>query len=102
MNVKVIFSRKAGEEAIEQAIDLEAAREGYGELFKQALRSVVDQLSNRPELYPATIPRPDIRVVRMPKPFGKSHSVYYKFDGEVVRILCVFPNRRDPGIWQGR
>jgi len=102
MSYQVIFSSKATKEAEEQALYLDEQRPGYGHKFLEGLKSVSESLSKQPTTYPTTIPRPDLRRVNMPKPFNKSHSIYYHFDGGIIRILCVFTNRRSEKIWQRR
>ena len=101
MSYPVIFSSLARREANEQAQYLEKKRSGYGRKFNQALREISQKISAKPERYVKPEARPDMCCIRMPKPFDKSHSVYYKFDGKIVRVLCVFPNRRSEKIWQG-
>ncbi|MEO0468406.1 MAG: type II toxin-antitoxin system RelE/ParE family toxin [Bacteroidota bacterium] len=102
MSYSVIFSSKAADEALEQAIYLENQRPGYGQIFNQSLKSAVELLAVHPQRFATTLERPDIHRVHLAPPFNKTHSLYYKFDGTTVRVVCVFPNRRDPKIWQNR
>lgn len=98
----VAFAVEAFEEAAEQAAYLEGARTGYGNKFFDALKVVREKISERPNSYSSPTERPDLHRISMPKPFNKSHSVCYSFDGNTVLIECVFPNKRDPRIWQER
>ncbi|MEM6801254.1 MAG: hypothetical protein AAF696_07605 [Bacteroidota bacterium] len=98
----VAFTTEALAEASEQAAYLEDARTGYGNKFLDALKVVREKISQRPDSYASPLQRPDLHRISMPKPFNKSHSVYYSFDGKKVLIECIFPNKRDPRIWQER
>lgn len=98
----VIYSREARTDILEHIIYLEKNRPGYGYKFDEALYHIEDLLSNHPDRYPAALEHPNFQCIRFPKPFDKSHSVFYKFDSEIVRIVCVFYNGRSPHIWRNR
>lgn len=102
MNYPVVFSTLAEQELMDQLTYLEDKKQGQARTFSQALRRILEEVGNNPERYAPTIVRPDLRCIRFPKPFQKSHSIYYHFDGQRVRILCISPNKRSEKIWQGR
>lgn len=96
------FLEKASEETKQAISYLEEQRTGYGDKFVTALGQAIDMVRKRPDLFPFAIRGSDIRRVSVMKPFHKSFSVFYKFDGTTVWILAVFNNRRNPEVWKSR
>jgi len=102
MPYPIEFDDRARAEARKQAVYLEKQRPDYGRKFREVLQATIQSISEYPDRYASTIARPDLQVIRLGNPFHKTHSVYYKFDGKIVRVLCVFPNSRSEEIWQNR
>ena len=61
--------------------------------FIDRVFEVIDQLEERPEIYPAY--RPDKRIHRgVINPYV---TLYYKIKEEQIDLLLFWPNRQDPG-----
>lgn len=102
MRFLVKFTTAASKEAAHQAAYLEEQRLGYGYKFLALLKQTEKRLSQNPELYPTTPARMSLRYIRMPKPFHKSHTIFYRFDGQEVVVVCVFNNSQSEKYWQDR
>ena len=87
------------EEAIEYYNEV---RNGYGRLFYDKLFQKINAICNAPERYQKVIGRPELRKAAMNKPFAKSYTIYFYFNGEGVVIVSVFHNRRNPDTWKKR
>ena len=96
------FLAEAFEEASEAIQFIEGRRSGYGKLFSDLLDQTVELIRRDPLRFQQVSGRPKIRKLNLPKPFNKTYTVYYQFDGHRVIILSVFHNRRHPGVWENR
>ncbi len=92
----------ARREALLEIDFLEEQRTGYGNLFNEVLDQTLGLLLKHPTRYPKVSQDSTWRKMLMGKPFHKSHSIYFEFDGEIIRIISIFNNRRDPSIWINR
>ncbi|MEM7373777.1 MAG: hypothetical protein AAF587_34460 [Bacteroidota bacterium] len=91
------------EEELFKAIDyLDGQREGYGVLLAEASANILDQIIEKPKRFPIADTNSQRRRAILPKPFNKTYSIYFDFDGERILIASFFNNYRDPGIWQER
>ncbi|MEZ4849727.1 MAG: hypothetical protein R3B93_14165 [Bacteroidia bacterium] len=91
------------EEELFKAIDyLDEQREGYGALLAESAANLLDQITENPKRFPIASTNSQRRRAILPKPFHKTYSIYFDFDGERILIASFFNNRRDPGIWQER
>ena len=96
------FHPKAEEELFKAIDDLDSQREGYGTLLAEAAANILDQITEKPKRFPIASSNSQRRRAILPKPFHKTYSIYFDFDGESILITSFFHNRRDPGIWQER
>lgn len=86
-----------------EAIDyLDGQKEGYGALLAEAAAHTLDLIMENPLRFPLASSHPARRRALLPKPFHKTYSFYFDFEGDQVLIACFFNNRRDPRIWQQR
>ena len=94
------------ESALEDAEDiiayLDEQRPGYGRKFYDCLDEIIKIICKNPAQFARTRARPDLRKVPLPKPFQKTYSLYYHFDGTYVYIVTVFNNSRNPREWKRR
>lgn len=94
---------EAAIEDVEVIIEyLDQQHPGYGGLFYDQLYATIDLVCRRPEAYPITEEREDLRRIPMSKPFQSSYTLFYHFDGSTVFIVSVFHNSQDPRRWQRR
>jgi plasmid stabilization system protein ParE len=96
------FFEAALADAEDAIASLDEQRPGYGRKFYDALYQIIQSICEKPKSFPKTQIRPDLRKALLPKPFQKTYSVVYLFDGETVYIVSVFHNSRDPRVWQNR
>ncbi len=96
------FHPKAEKELFEAINFLEEQREGYGALLAEATANLLDQIINNPKQFPNTIQADQRRRAALFKPFHKTYSIYFDFNGSEVVIISFFNNRRDPSEWQDR
>ncbi|MFK7926256.1 MAG: hypothetical protein AB8H47_30180 [Bacteroidia bacterium] len=91
------------EKELFEAIDyLDDQREGYGALLAEAAANILDQIIEKPKRFPIASPNSPRRRAILPKPFNKTYSIYFDFDGETILIASFFNNSRDPKSWQNR
>jgi len=90
----------------EVAVDLEEAfqwyeqrQEGLGSSFAQNVDACVTRIRHQPEIYSKVDRRTGVRrgrVERFP------YSVMYLVEPEMVVVLAVVHQAREPGIWKQR
>lgn len=102
MNYPYDFHPKAEQELFEAIDFLDEQREGYGALLAEAAANTLDSILENPLRFPFGSPNTKRRKAVLPKPFNRSYSIYFDFDGEHVLIASFFNNRRDPRVWQER
>lgn len=91
------------EEELFDAIDyLDSQREGYGALLAESAANTLDQISANPQKFPIVSPTSQRWRALLPKPFHRTYSIYFDFDGQRILIACFFNNRRNPSMWQDR
>ncbi|MEO1217604.1 MAG: hypothetical protein AAFY45_29015 [Bacteroidota bacterium] len=91
------------EKELFNAIDyLDEKREGYGALLAEAAANILDQIIEKPKRFPIASPNSPRRRAILPKPFNKTYSIYFDFDGESILIVSFFNNSRAPGVWGER
>ncbi len=76
----------------------EAEREGLGDEFLQEMEAVADRIAALPNRFPI------IRGTEMRRALGRRFPfmLVFKVRGEVVRILAVAHQHREPGYWRTR
>jgi len=76
----------------------EAQREGLGDAFLEEMEAVAARISSQPQRFPI------IRGTEMRRALGRRFPfmLVFKARGEVVRILAVAHQHREPGYWQTR
>ena len=93
MNVSV--SLLADLETTEAAVWYDIKERGVGERFLQALEDAYERIQTSPEGFPEV--EPGIRRIRV-KPFP--YHVYYRVEGQVLRVLRVVHGHRHPRTWR--
>ncbi|MEZ4685101.1 MAG: type II toxin-antitoxin system RelE/ParE family toxin [Bacteroidia bacterium] len=96
------FHPKVEKELFEAIGYLDAQREGYGALLADETANTIEQIANHPTLFPLISDSKTRRRALLGKPFHKSYSIYFEFDGNQILILCFFNNWKDPRAWQER
>jgi toxin ParE1/3/4 len=94
---KLIVTEEAEREAAEAARWYEENSPGVGDLFLSAIRQALARIEERPLQFPRV--RREIRrarLVRFP------YCVFYRMDGETVRVVAIIHDSRDPRRWQRR
>ncbi len=66
--------------------------------FIDAYLKVVRRLTDNPFLFPKA--RGDLRKARLAKPFP--YNAYFFVQGDVVFVVAVFHDSRNPAVWQSR
>jgi plasmid stabilization system protein ParE len=75
----------------------EQQRPGRGDDFLAALRELLDQIQQNPELYGVTYRRTRAAPTRQ-FPF----VVYYRVDSDRIIVIAVQHGKRNPRHWRGR
>ena len=96
------FHPLAEKELFEAIESLDDQRQGYGALLAESAANTLDQIIDNPERFPVASIATLRRRALLPKPFHKTFTIYFDFDGESILIACFFNNRRDPKTWQER
>jgi plasmid stabilization system protein ParE len=84
--------------------DIQEASEWYEERrpgLRQSFLAAIDESLISIQEYPKIYPRvdPEIRRASVTKfPFG----VFYRIDGETIRVIAILHNARSPEIWKNR
>ena len=97
MKSTLVFRRIARLE-YDHAIDWYEDREpGLGFRFEAAVEAVLDHIAEQPDFYP--VARRDVRhALIYPFPY----CVYYRVRKNLVVVVSVFHESRDPKEWQSR
>ena len=75
----------------------EERRPGLGQAFLASIDETLISIQEQPKIYPRV--DPEIRrAATNTFPFG----VFYRIDGETIRIVAVLHNARSPEIWKNR
>jgi len=102
MGYSYTFHPKAEEELFDAIDYLDNQRAGYGALLAEVAADLFDQITEYPERFPIVQASAGRRRAMLTKPFDKSYSVYFDFDGTEILIVSFFNNRRNPSIWKER
>lgn len=102
MSYPYVFHPQAEEELFDAIDYLDNQRAGYGALLAERAADVFDQITDHPERFPIVLKDSKRRKALLAKPFDKSYSVYFDFDGASILFVSFFNNRRDPGAWRKR
>ena len=97
MRLPLAFHRAARVEFDQAADWYDEQRTGLGAAFTAAVQNLLDQIRERPLLYPVALD--DIREAHIA---GFPYCVYYNVNLDRVLVLAVFHTSRDPSIWQSR
>lgn len=96
MAYRLRFSGRAVREVGEAYEWYEAQSPGLGSEFSIAFELQIKRLEQVPLLYPEIVP--DVRRTLLPRfPYG----VFYVVRNDLVHILAVIHNARNPGRWPG-
>ena len=93
---------EARQEVLDTIKYLKQHRTGYGNLFNLRVDDAIDKILTHPSRYPEIHKGSRRHRILLGKPFHKTHSIYYDFDGNFVRIISVFNNSRSETLWQER
>lgn len=102
MTYQFVFHPAVRGEIIDTMTYLGEQREGYDMLFNLRVDEAITQIIANPTRWSKMDGFPRRYRKLLTKPFNKSYSIYYDFDGEIIEILSVFNNRRDDTIWKER
>jgi plasmid stabilization system protein ParE len=97
MPYRLTFRQDARTEFRAAARWYERQRPGLGSRFTAAVEAVLSQIVVTPDRY--TVCYREVRralVARFP------YAVFFRVDGNKVRVISVFHTRRDPAVWQAR
>lgn len=97
MNSTIVFRTEARVEFDAAADWYEQHSRGRGQLFVEAVHSVLDRISDQPQMYAAVF-----NGIREARVTGYPYCIYYREEHARVTILAVFHTSRDPAIWQDR
>ncbi|MCB0845530.1 MAG: hypothetical protein KDE26_19910 [Bacteroidetes bacterium] len=93
---------EARREVLEGIAYLEEQRPGYGNLFNEKVDEAISRILENPTRYPKANMEGTRHRILLDKPFHKTWSIFYDFDGEMVYIISVFNNRRSTQVWEER
>jgi plasmid stabilization system protein ParE len=97
VTVEVILSRAAAADIAEARDWYEVQQVDLGKDFLDALQSTLIRVSEGPERF--LIVAKDSRRALVPR---FPYSIYFRRQGERVRIIAVLHQNRDPRVWQRR
>lgn len=75
----------------------EERRPGLGGSFLASIDETLTSIQEQPRIYPRVDPQIR-RAATTTFPFG----VFYRIDGETIRIVAILHNARSPEIWKNR
>ena len=102
MKYNFVFHPAVRGEILDAMEYLGEQREGYDILFNLRVDEAITQIITTPTRWTKMESFRHRYRKLLTKPFDKSYSIYYDFDGEVIEILSVFNNRRDDTVWKER
>jgi toxin ParE1/3/4 len=75
----------------------EERQPGLGRSFRASVESILSSIREHPAMYPRV--DPSIRRAATDRfPFG----IFYRIDGETIRVIAILHNARNPEHWRGR
>ena len=75
----------------------ERRSEGLGTAFLQSVQNVLDTIERHPRMYP--VARDEVRRAEVARfPYG----IIYVVEGDIILVIGVFHNSRDPSQWRAR
>jgi plasmid stabilization system protein ParE len=75
----------------------EARQTGLGQSFLECVEATLSLIQDHPQIYPKVDPA--VRRASIDRfPFG----IFYRVDGETVRVIAVLHKARNPEHWQRR
>lgn len=93
--MKLRLRPAAGDEAEAAADWYEAQSRGLGIRFAEAFLTTLDRIQDHPEIHPVVYRQ--TRRALFPRPFP--YMVLYKIDADVITVLTVLHQARDPAYW---
>lgn len=97
LSLPVILDPEARAEFDEGYDYYEGRRAGLGESFADAVQVALERIGSLPQWLRSVFG--DIRRAVVP---GFPYCVDYREEASQVRVLSVFPTKRDPNLWQSR
>jgi plasmid stabilization system protein ParE len=95
--MRLVLRRQAKADLDEAFHWYEERQTGLGRSFRSAVEATLSSIQEHPSMYP----RVDSLIRRAATdrfPFG----VFYRVDGDTVRVVAILHNARNPDLWKKR
>jgi toxin ParE1/3/4 len=95
--MRLVLRRQAKDDLREAFSWYEERQPGLGDSFRAAVDSILSSIQEHPSMYP----RVDHSIRRAATerfPFG----VFYRIDGDTIRVIAILHNARNPERWRRR
>ena len=97
MTFRVGLRDEAREDIVAAATWYETQRSSLGQAYLDEVQAAIAALAETPLAHPVV--HRDVRRALLHRfPYG----IFYRFDGEMVRVIAVMHARRDTRPWRGR
>jgi toxin ParE1/3/4 len=95
--MRLVLRRQAKAD-LREAFDWYDERQpGLGQAFRASVEATLSSIQDQPRMYPKIDPA--IRRAATNRfPFG----VFYRIDGETIRVIAILHNARNPERWKRR
>jgi toxin ParE1/3/4 len=96
--MRLVLRRQAKGDLREAFQWYEERQPGLGLSFLTSVDSTLSSLQEHPLMYPRVDPEVRRASATSPFPFG----IFYRIDGDTIRVIAVLHNARNPEIWKRR
>jgi plasmid stabilization system protein ParE len=95
--MRLVLRRQAKGDLREAFHWYEDKQPGLGRRLLASVEASLASIRENPRMYPRVDPSIR-RASARPFPFG----VFYRIEGDKIRVIAILHNARDPQIWKGR
>jgi len=95
--MRLVLRRQAKADLRESYLWYEERQPGLGRGFLESIEDTLSAIAEHPKIFPRVDPA--IRRATVERfPFG----VFFHLDGEIIRVIAILHNARDPQRWKRR
>jgi toxin ParE1/3/4 len=96
--MRLVLRRQAKGDLREAFQWYEERQSGLGLSFLTSVDLTLSSIREHPLMYPRVNPEVRRASVASPYPFG----IFYRIDGDTIRVIAILHNARNPEVWKRR
>ena len=96
--MRLVLRRQAKVDLREAFNWYEARQSGLGASFRAAVEATLSSIRENPKIYPRVDPAVRRAATTGRFPFG----IFYRIDGDTIRVTAILHNARNPEHWKRR